>query len=149
MHFEHNFIPCILTMASLVIALHYQSIVKKFKSCPVPIAFAESGLCGLAFLLYLVRTRITSSVKSQKRRHCNSVVCLIFLLVRRPPIKRRHKPPDHRSLQWSAKCYICSWEQEAKHHMHNRCKFYNFQSTKVFMLFVQLSVVIGFENFNS
>ena len=54
-HFDHNFMPCILTMASSIIALHYQKFLKKFKSCPVPLAFGESGTgkttalwCGLS-----------------------------------------------------------------------------------------------------
>lgn len=57
LHFEHNFMPCVLVMASVVIALHYQTFLKKFKSCPVPLAFGESGTgkttalwCALALI---------------------------------------------------------------------------------------------------
>ncbi len=53
--FSHNFIPCIMTMASAILTLHYQTIIKKLKFCPIPIAFGQSGtgktaalLCGLS-----------------------------------------------------------------------------------------------------
>ena len=53
--YGHNFFPCVLTMASSIIALHYTTMLKKIKSCPVPLAFGNSGtgkttalLCGLA-----------------------------------------------------------------------------------------------------
>lgn len=54
-HYGHNFIPCVMTIASAILALHYQSIQRKLKSCPVPLVFGDSGtgkttalLCGLA-----------------------------------------------------------------------------------------------------
>ena len=54
-HFKHNFFPCVMTMAASILALHYKTMLHKLKSCPVPLAFGESGtgkttalLCGLA-----------------------------------------------------------------------------------------------------
>ena len=40
---QHNFIPCILTMASGIIILHYRALQKKLTFCPVPLAFGFSG----------------------------------------------------------------------------------------------------------
>ena len=122
-HFEHNFIPCILTMASSVIALHYQSFVKKFKSCPVPIAFGESGTGKTTALwsgLSLLGAHKNSFFSKISKEKALQLCCMSNIPI---GIDDPQSSPDHRSLQWSAKCYICSWEQEAKHHMHNRCKF--------------------------
>ncbi len=54
-HYGHNFMPCVLTMAATILALHYQSMLKKLKFCPLPLAYGESGtgkttalLCALA-----------------------------------------------------------------------------------------------------
>ena len=55
LHYGHNFIPSVMTMASAILALHYESMLKKLKSCPIPLIFGDSGtgkttalLCGLA-----------------------------------------------------------------------------------------------------
>ena len=40
---QHNFFPCILTMASGIIVLHYRLFQKKLTFCPVPLAFGSSG----------------------------------------------------------------------------------------------------------
>ena len=52
---QHNFLPCVLTMASGIIILHYRLMRKKMKFCPVPLAFGPSGtgkttslLCALS-----------------------------------------------------------------------------------------------------
>ena len=42
---QHNFYPCVLTMAGTVVALHFQSFIAKLKSCPITLAYGpgESG----------------------------------------------------------------------------------------------------------
>ena len=41
---QHNFIPCMLVAGSFAMALHYQSILKQFLFCPVPLAYGiKSG----------------------------------------------------------------------------------------------------------
>lgn len=40
---QHNFIPCILTMASGILVLHYRLLQNKLTFCPVPLAFGSSG----------------------------------------------------------------------------------------------------------
>jgi len=52
---HHNFYPGVLVIAACTLALHYQTILRKFLNCPVPIAFGPSGTgkttalrCGLA-----------------------------------------------------------------------------------------------------
>ena len=69
LHYGHNFIPSVMTMASAVLALHYESMLKKIESCPIPLIFGDSGtgkttalLCGLA--LYGAH----DTAKSQKRK---------------------------------------------------------------------------------
>ena len=54
---KHNFIPCVMTIAGTILALHYQRVQKKLKFCPIPLAFGNSGtgkttalLCGLSLL---------------------------------------------------------------------------------------------------
>ena len=54
---KHNFIPCVLTMAGTVMALHFEAFISKFKSCPITIAYGASGSgkttalhCGLGLL---------------------------------------------------------------------------------------------------
>ena len=42
-HFKHNFFPCVMTMAAGVLSLHYQSMIRKWKNCPIPLMFGESG----------------------------------------------------------------------------------------------------------
>ncbi len=56
-HMQHNFMPCVLTIASTILSLHYQSMLKKLKFCPVPLAFGQSVtgkttalLCDLSLL---------------------------------------------------------------------------------------------------
>ena len=56
-HMQHNFMPCVLTIASTILSLHYQTMLKKLKFCPIPLAFGPSGtgkttalLCGLSLL---------------------------------------------------------------------------------------------------
>ena len=70
--YSHNFLPCVLAMASAVFVLHYQLMLSKLKSCPVPLLFGNSGtgkttalLCGLA--LYGAHdTRFYSKVTKEK-----------------------------------------------------------------------------------
>lgn len=40
---QHNFFPCILTMASSIIVLHYQQMQGRLSFCPIPLAFGSSG----------------------------------------------------------------------------------------------------------
>ena len=54
-HFQHNFLPCVMTMAAGILCLHYQMMLQKCKSCPIPLVFGDSGtgkttalLCALA-----------------------------------------------------------------------------------------------------
>ena len=54
-HFQHNFMPCVMTMAAGVLCLHYETMLKKWKNCPIPLVFGNSGtgkttalLCALA-----------------------------------------------------------------------------------------------------
>lgn len=42
-HMKHNFFPCLLTMAGTVLSLHYESFITRLKSCPVTVAFGQSG----------------------------------------------------------------------------------------------------------
>lgn len=64
--------PAVLTISSVILALHYQTMVKKLKFCPVPLAFGMSGtgkitalLCGLS-LLGIQDTRFFSKVTKEK-----------------------------------------------------------------------------------
>ena len=50
-HTKHNFIPCVMTIAGTILALHYQKTLQKLKFCPVPLAFGESGTCKTTALL--------------------------------------------------------------------------------------------------
>ena len=68
----HNFMPTVLTMSSVILTLHYQTMLKKLKFCPVPLAFGNSGtgkttalLCGLS-LLGIHETRYYSKVTKEK-----------------------------------------------------------------------------------
>ena len=54
---QHNFYPCVLTMAGTILALHFQSFIQRMKSCPITFAFGDSGSgkttalhCGLGLL---------------------------------------------------------------------------------------------------
>lgn len=54
-HFQHNFFPCVMTMAAGILSLHYQTMVRKWKNCPIPLVFGNSGtgkttalLCALS-----------------------------------------------------------------------------------------------------
>ena len=40
---QHNFFPCILTMASSMIVLHYRRMQDRLSFCPIPVAFGLSG----------------------------------------------------------------------------------------------------------
>lgn len=40
---KHNFMPCVLVMASAVLAMHYESMIKKLHFCPIAIAFGDPG----------------------------------------------------------------------------------------------------------
>ena len=69
---EHNFLPCVLTMASGIIILHYSLMRKKMKFCPVPLAFGPSGtgkttslLCALS-LFGSTSNRFYSKVTKEK-----------------------------------------------------------------------------------
>ena len=69
---KHNFMPCVLTMASAIFTLHYEAMLKKLKSCPVPLAFGESGtgkttslLSGLA-LFGAQNTHFYSKITKEK-----------------------------------------------------------------------------------
>ena len=71
-HFKHNFVPCILTMGAAIMSLHYKLMLKKLKSCPVPLAFGESGtgkttalLCALG-MMGTCNTRLYSKVTIAK-----------------------------------------------------------------------------------
>lgn len=41
-HMDHNFMPLVLTISSVILALHYQTMIKRLKFCPIPLAFGES-----------------------------------------------------------------------------------------------------------
>ena len=54
---KHNFYPCVFTMAGIVMALHYQTFIAKLKSCPITLAYGQSGTgkttalhCGLGLM---------------------------------------------------------------------------------------------------
>ena len=54
---KHNFLPCLITMAGAIMALHYQKFIENLKSCPVLFAYGKSGsgkttalLCALSLL---------------------------------------------------------------------------------------------------
>ena len=71
-HMQHNCMPCMMTIASTVLALHYQTLLKKLKFCPVPLAFVNSGtgkttamLCGLS-LLGAQESRFFSKLTKEK-----------------------------------------------------------------------------------
>jgi len=64
--------PAVMTISSVILALHYQSMLKKLKFCPIPLAFGESGtgkttalLCGLG-LLGMQDFRFYSKVTKEK-----------------------------------------------------------------------------------
>ena len=40
---KHNFFPGVLVVSACGVALHYETVLSKFLSCPVPIAFGPSG----------------------------------------------------------------------------------------------------------
>ena len=68
----HNFMPFVLTMASTILALHYQAMLQKLKFCPVPLAFGDPGTgkttalqCGLS-LLGAEETRFYSKLSKEK-----------------------------------------------------------------------------------
>ena len=71
-HFSHNFVPCVMAIASAIFVLHYQLFLSKLKLCPVPLLFGDSGtgkttalLCGLA--LYGAHdTRFYSKITKEK-----------------------------------------------------------------------------------
>ena len=42
-HFKHNLFPCVMMMAAGVLSLHFQSMIRKWKNCPIPLMFGESG----------------------------------------------------------------------------------------------------------
>lgn len=69
---DHNFMPSVLTISSVILALHYQTMIKRLKFCPIPLAFGESGtgkttalLSGLS-LLGIQDTRFFSKVTKEK-----------------------------------------------------------------------------------
>lgn len=71
-HMDHNFMPSVLTISSVILALHYQTMIKRLKFCPIPLAFGESGtgkttalLSGLS-LLGIQDTRFFSKVTKEK-----------------------------------------------------------------------------------
>lgn len=43
---QHNFIPCMLVAGSFAMALHYQTILKQFLFCPVPLAYGVKSGTG-------------------------------------------------------------------------------------------------------
>ena len=54
---KHNFYPCVFTMAGTIMALHYQTFIEKLRSCPITLAYGQSGTgkttalhCGLGLL---------------------------------------------------------------------------------------------------
>ena len=56
-YMQHNFMPCVLTISSVVLTLCYQMMLKKLKFCLIPLAFGQSGTgktsalhCGLSLL---------------------------------------------------------------------------------------------------
>ena len=71
-NFEHNFIPCVMTMAAGILNLHYQTMLKKWKNCPIPLVFGASGtgkttalLCALA-LYGAQETHFYSKITKEK-----------------------------------------------------------------------------------
>lgn len=71
-HMQHNFLPCVMTISATVLALHYQSVLKKLKFCPIPLAFGNSAtgkttalLCGLS-LLGAQESRFFSKITKEK-----------------------------------------------------------------------------------
>ena len=71
-HFAHNFLPCVMTMASGILCLHYQTMLKKWKNCPIPLVFGNSGtgkttalLCALA-LYGAQETHFYSKITKEK-----------------------------------------------------------------------------------
>ena len=51
-HYQHNFVPCVMTMAAGILCLHYPTMLKKCKSCPIPLVFGSSGTGKTTALLY-------------------------------------------------------------------------------------------------
>ena len=40
---KHNFFLCVFTMAGTVMALYYQTFIEKLRSCPIKLAYGQSG----------------------------------------------------------------------------------------------------------
>ena len=69
---SYNFMPCVMTLVSTILSLHYQSMLKKLKFFPVPLAFRDPGtgkttalFCSLA-LLGANDTRFYSKITKEK-----------------------------------------------------------------------------------
>ena len=68
----HNFMPTVMTMASIIHALHYQTMLQKLRCCPVALAFGNAGTgktialqCGLS-LMGVQDTRFYSKFSKEK-----------------------------------------------------------------------------------
>lgn len=67
-----NFYPAVLLIGAASFVLHYESVIKCFRYCPIPLAFGESGtgkttaLESAMSLLGALRTRVYSKVTREK-----------------------------------------------------------------------------------
>ncbi len=69
---SHNFMPCVLTLASTIMGLHYETMLEELNFCPVPLSFGSSGtgkttalLCGLS-LIGAKESRFYSKITKEK-----------------------------------------------------------------------------------
>lgn len=70
---KHKFMPCVLTMAAVILTMHYQTMQRKLKYCPIPLIFeTESGtgkttalICGLS-LFGAQESRFYSKLTKEK-----------------------------------------------------------------------------------
>jgi hypothetical protein len=65
-HFRLNFIPCILILGAAIMILPYKLILQKLKSCPVPLAFGESGTGALLSALGMMGISLYSKITVAK-----------------------------------------------------------------------------------
>ena len=40
---KHNFLPCVTTIGGTVMALHFETFIENLKSCPILLAYGQSG----------------------------------------------------------------------------------------------------------
>ena len=69
---KHNFMPCVLLMASGILCLQYETMLKKLNFCPIPIAFGVAGtgkttaLQSTMALMGALKNRLFSKITKAK-----------------------------------------------------------------------------------